>query len=113
MSAAAVLVAENLGPRLTPFEVIFVRTVLEHRGIHGRPALGEFTGALEVLRRFDEQCIANPSRADERAPRLAAEDMTALRAKAFLLFGTIRPTPAQWQRAHAALFGPALCATCE
>jgi hypothetical protein len=112
MSAAAA-VTENFGPRLTPFEVIFVRTVLEHRGIHGQPALGEFTGALEVLRRYDEHCIANPSRADERAPRLGAEDMTALRAKAFLLFGTIRPTPPQWQRAHAALFGPVFCETCE
>jgi hypothetical protein len=112
MSAAAAAVAENFGPRLTPFEVIFVRTVLEHRGVQGRPALGEFTGALEVLRRYDEQCIANPGH-DERAPRLAAEDMTALRAKAFLMFGTIRPTPAQWQRAQMSLFGPMLCETCE
>lgn len=112
MSAAAAAVAENFGPRLTPFEVIFVRTVLEHRGVHGQPALGEFTGALEVLRRYDEQCIANPGH-DDRVPRLGAEDITALRAKAFLMFGTIRPTPAQWQRAQLALFGPMLCETCE
>jgi hypothetical protein len=113
MSAVAASVAENFGPRLTPFEVIFVRTVLEHRGVHGQPALGEFSGALEVLRRYDEQCIANPGRQDDRAPRLGAEDMTALRAKAFLIFGTIRPTPAQWQRAQVALFGPTLCETCD
>jgi hypothetical protein len=113
MSVAAAAVAENFVPRLTPFEVIFVRTVLEHRGVRGQPALGEFSGALEVLRRYDEQCIANPGREHDHAPRLGAEDMTALRAKAFLLFGTIRPTPAQWQRAQMALFGPAFCETCE
>lgn len=112
MSAPAAAVAENFIPRLTSFEVQFVRTVLEHRGILSQPSLDEFASALEVLRRYDEHCIANPARVDERAPRLPEDDMTSLRAKAFLLFGTIRPTPAQWQRAHAALFGPLLCETC-
>src|SRR5690606_16963480 len=99
-------------PRLTPFEASFLRTVLEHRGVFSPPDHGEFLRALEVLRRYDEQCVANPGHEDVWAPALDAEDMAALRAKAYLMFGVIRPTPAQWHKAHGALFGPILCETC-
>jgi hypothetical protein len=90
----------------------FVRTVLEHRGLFHVPTEAEFRGALDVLRRYDEQSIANPAREDAFASRLSPGDLAALRAKAFVMFGTIRPTPAQWHKAHSALFGPLLCETC-
>ena len=112
MAAHPLAVHEDFAPRLTAFEASFVRTVLEHRGLFAPPSVAEFTRALDVLRRYDEQCVANPGHDDVWAPALAAEDMAALRAKAYLMFGVIRPTPAQWHKAHGALFGPLLCETC-
>ncbi|MEO8313488.1 MAG: hypothetical protein ABI645_01725 [Pseudomonadota bacterium] len=112
MAAQPAAVREDFVPRLTAFETSFVHTVLEHRGIFAEPSLAEFGHALEVLRRYDEQCIANPGYDQGRAPVLDADDMASLRAKAYLLFGVIRPTPAQWHKAHSTLFGPLLCETC-
>ncbi len=111
MSHAAAF-AEDPSPRLSPFESTFIRTVLEHRGTSCRPTLAEFTEALNVLRRYDEQCQDNPPENDAWEPRLAEEDQAALRAMAFLMFGATKPMPAQWHKAHAALYGPLLCETC-
>jgi hypothetical protein len=112
MAAQPAAVREDFTPRLTAFETAFVHTVLEHRGIFKDPGLAEFTSALEVLRRYDGQCVANPGYDEGWAPTLDVEDMASLRAKAYLMFGVIRPTAAQWHKAHAALFGPLLCETC-
>jgi hypothetical protein len=98
-------------PDLTPFETTFIRTVLEHRGVSHRPSSAELTAALDLLRRYDEQCLDNPG-AGAWEPRLDGESRTALRAKAFIMFGATKPTAAQWQKAHVALFGPLLCETC-
>lgn len=112
MAAQPVAVCEDFVPRLTPFEAAFVRTALEHHGVFAAPSVDEFTRALFVLRRYDEQCVANPGYDSGPAPVLDADDMVALRAKAYLMFGSIRPTAAQWHKAHTALFGPMLCETC-
>ncbi|MEO6367808.1 MAG: hypothetical protein ABIP38_07415 [Steroidobacteraceae bacterium] len=112
MSAIASDLPSNFAPRLTAFEAEFVRTVLEHRGLFREPSQDEFAAALQVLHRFDEQMLANPGHEDRFAPRLDGDDMAALRAKAYMMFGTIRPSPAQWHKAHTALFGPLLCETC-
>lgn len=112
MAAQPAVVHQDPAPRLTPFEAAFVRTVLEHRGLFAEPGLGDFSRALDVLRRYDEQCVANPGYDDVWAPALDSDDMAALRAKAYMMFGVIRPTAAQWQKAHGALFGPMLCETC-
>ena len=100
---------------LCPRDAAFIRTVLDHRGVCRRPSVAEFASALDVLRRYDQQRIDNPPEGDDpwSWPRqLAEDDQVALCAKAFLMFGATKPTPAQWQRAHAALFGPLLCETC-
>lgn len=99
-------------PALTTFEAVFIRTVLEHKGIDGPPSLPEFTDALHVLRRYDEQRQDAPH-GGECEPTFKPESIAELRAKAFLLFGTTRPTPSQWQRAHTALYGPLLCEGCS
>ena len=112
MSAIASNLPHSFTPRLTAFETEFVRTVLEHRGLFREPSQDEFAAALQVLRRYDEQVIANPRHEDRFAPKLEGDDMAALRAKAYMMFGTIRPSPAQWHKAHTALFGPQLCETC-
>lgn len=112
MAAQPAAVREDFAPRLTVFEAAFIHTVLEHRGVFKDPTVAEFGHALEVLRRYDLQCVANPGYEDGWTPQLDAEDMASLRAKAYLLFGVIRPTAAQWHKAHGALFGPLLCETC-
>ena len=112
MAAQPAAVHEEFAPRLTPFEASFIRTVLEHRGLFASPGLADFPRALEVLRRYDEQCVANPGYDDVWTPRLDVEDLAALRAKTYMMFGVIRPTAAQWHKAHGALFGPVLCETC-
>jgi hypothetical protein len=109
--ATAAIPAENPLPRLSPFDSIFIRTVLDHRGIGGQPSLGEFTAALNTLRKFYEQSLDNP-RDGAWQPSADDETMAALRAKAFMMFGATKPSPAQWQKAHVALFGPLLCETC-
>jgi len=73
MAAQPAALHEDFTPRLTPFEASFVRTVLEHRGLFSPPSLAEFTRALDVLRRYDEQCVANPGYEDVWAPALGAE----------------------------------------
>jgi hypothetical protein len=105
-------VAEALSPRLTPFETVFIRTVLEHRGVGCRPTLAQFTQALSVLKRYEEQCQDNPPENDAWEPRVGDEAQAALRAMAFLMFGVTKPMPAQWHKAHAALYGPLLCESC-
>ena len=110
MSSVAALAEEPL-PRFTPFESAFVRTVLEHRGAGYRPSTAELSAAREVLRRYDEQCLDNPG-GGAWEPRLDEESVASLRAKAFIMFGATKPTPAQWHKAHAALYGPLLCETC-
>jgi hypothetical protein len=97
--------------RLTPFETAFIDTVLEHRGIY-RPSPAEYDGALDVLRRYDQQCLANPGWEQVFSPRIDSDELPAVRAKAFMMFGVISPSPAQWHKAHVALFGPLLCETC-
>jgi hypothetical protein len=111
MAAAAAFV-EDTFPRLSPFEATFIRTILEHRGIGSRPSLADFSAALDVLRRFDLQCEDNPAEAGMWEPNMDEESVTSLRAKAFVMFGATKPSPAQWQKAHGALFGPLLCETC-
>ncbi len=108
----AVAHAEDFSPRLTAFEAVFIRTVLEHRGVGHRPTLLELTAALEVLKRYDQQCRDNPREEDEWEPRLGEESQAALRAKAFLMFGATKPLPSQRHKAHTALYGPLLCETC-
>jgi hypothetical protein len=111
MSATAAAFAEDPPPRPTPFETAFIRTVLEHRGTGFRPSLAELSAAHDVLRRFNDQCLDNPG-GGAWEPRLDEDSVASLRAKAFIMFGATKPTPAQWQKAHAALFGPLLCETC-
>jgi hypothetical protein len=111
MYAAAAPSVEDLSPRLTPFETAFIRTVLEHRGVGYRPTLAEFSAALDVLRRHEAQRMDNPQASDWE-PRLDVENDASLRAKAFLMFGATKPSPAQWHKAHSALFGPLLCESC-
>jgi hypothetical protein len=112
-TAAATLAsfADEPIPDLTPFETAFIRTVLEHRSVGHRPSLAEFLAALDVLRRYDAQCVDNPG-GGAWEPRLDGDSVAALRAKAFIMFGATKPTAAQWQKAHTALFGPLLCETC-
>jgi hypothetical protein len=112
MAAAVSDFADDPVPRLSRFETVFIRTVLEHRGLSNHPTLAEFSAALEVLKRYDDQCHENPSDDAPWAPRLDDESLASLRAKAFVMFGAARPTPAQWQKAMGALFGPLLCETC-
>ncbi len=71
-----------------------------------------FSAALDVLRRFDEQRQDNPADGGLWMPALDEESLASLRAKAFMMFGATKPTPAQWHKAHTALFGPLLCETC-
>jgi predicted metal-dependent HD superfamily phosphohydrolase len=99
-------------PGVTRFESAFIRTVLEHRGLFREPSLAEFAAAHAVLRRFEEQRQDNPGGVDFWEPVLDEEGIASLRAKAFLMFGATKPTPAQWHKAHTALFGPLLCETC-
>jgi hypothetical protein len=111
MAAAVADFADDPVPRLSPFETVFIRTVLEHRGLSNHPTLMEFSAALEVLKRYDEESQGRPEEA-HWVPRLDEESLASLRAKAFVMFGAARPTPAQWQKAMGALFGPLLCETC-
>lgn len=113
MPTAALVADDDFQPELSPFEKAFVRTVLEHRGLLREPTLAEFSGALDVLRRFDQQRQDNPPSARMWLPELDPESTAALHAKAFLMFGVTKPSAAQWHKAHAALFGPPLCETCE
>jgi hypothetical protein len=112
MSAAIHAFDDDPMPRLSAFETLFIRTVLEHRGLSNHPSLAEFSAALDVLKRYDGQCQDNPPDDACWAPRLDEESITALRAKVFVMFGATRPSPAQWQKAMGALYGPLLCETC-
>lgn len=112
MSAVSALFADDPIPRLTPFETLFIRTVLEHRGLSNQPTLAEFSAALDVLRRYEAQRLDNPPDDSHWEPRLDEEGLVSLRAKAFVMFGATNPSPAQWQKAMTALFGPLLCETC-
>ncbi len=104
--------AEGLLPPLSAHDAVFVQTVLDHQGVSDEPSLAEFTAALKVLRSYYEQSLDNPPTEKLWQPRGSEEGMAALRAKAFMLFGATKPTPDQWRRASAALYGPLLCATC-
>lgn len=111
MSYAASRLEES-PPRLSPFASIFVQTILEHRGVSNHPSRAEFSAALDVLQRYEQQCQDNPREPDAWEPRLDLEGQVALRAKAFVMFGATKPMPGQWHKAHAALYGPLLCDTC-
>jgi hypothetical protein len=112
--AAAIAIAdEEFLPELSRFENAFVRTVLEHRGLFHEASAAELSAALDVLQRFEEQRLENPSNAAMWVPALDRENTASLQAKAFMMFGATRPSPAQWHKAHTALFGPLLCATCD
>jgi len=108
MSAQPALEADDV---LSPFETAFIRAVLEHRGLFRTPTEAEFSEALFVLRQFVEQSEGDPRRFAWE-PDLGEESLGELRGKAFVMFGTTKPTAAQWHRAHTALFGPLLCETC-
>jgi hypothetical protein len=99
-------------PPLNTFDLAFVRTVLEHRGLFRQPSPDEFDAALAELRRYRGQCLDNPRERDAWEPELSEESLAELRAKVFVMFGVTKPTPAQWHKAHTALFGPLLCETC-
>lgn len=112
MSRAAIALTEDFLPQLSPFDSVFLRTVLEHRGVATQPSLTEYSAALDLLRRFYEQSLDNPPEPGAWQPRGDEETLAALRAKVFVMFGATKPAPAQWQKAHAALFGPRVCETC-
>jgi hypothetical protein len=112
MSAVAVSAAIAAATTLGPFELAFVRTVLEHRGLFRQPSVDEFEAALAELHRYREQCFDNPRERDAWEPELAEDSLAELRAKVFVMFGVTKPSPAQWHKAHTALFGPLLCDTC-
>lgn len=107
----AIIQVDNLTPRLSPLEAAFIRTVLDHRGVACHPTLAELTAAFDVLHRYNQQREDNPGE-DLWEPRLDGDAQAELRAKAFLMFGATRPSPAQWHKAHVALYGPLLCETC-
>jgi hypothetical protein len=111
MSAVAVPAA-IAAPALNVFEMAFVRTVLEHRGLFREPTAGEFQAALAELQRFHSQCLDNPRERDAWEPQVDEESLAELRAKVFVMFGVTKPSPAQWHKAYTALFGPLLCETC-
>lgn len=112
MSAAIAGFSDDPTPRLTPFETVFIRTVLEHRGVGNRPTLVEFSAALDLLQRYEAQCQDDAPEDSHWVPRLDDDALASLRAKAFVMFGATRPTPAQWQKSMGALYGPLLCETC-
>jgi hypothetical protein len=99
-------------PTLNLFELAFVRTVLEHRGLFRQPTADEFEAALAELQRFRSQCLDNPRERDVWEPALGEESLAELRAKVFVMFGVTKPSPTQWHKAYTALFGPLLCETC-
>ncbi|MEO8307809.1 MAG: hypothetical protein ABI616_07180 [Pseudomonadota bacterium] len=111
MSAIATDFRRAFDDRLTSFEWAFVQAVLEHRGVHRDPTGEQFRGALDVLRRYDEQCADNPGGGIWQ-PQVSDTALAELSAMAFVMFGATKPTPAQWHKAHAALYGPLLCETC-
>lgn len=111
MSAIPSAFSHLHSPLLSPFESVFVRTVLEHRGLSNEPSAAEFAAAVAVLTRYNEQCQDNPG-GGAWEPAADAEQLAELRAKAFVMFGATKPTPAQWHKVHAALYGPLLCETC-
>jgi hypothetical protein len=113
MSATSLCSPQHEPPPLSPFEGAFIRTVLEHRGILARPTDNDITAAVEVLRRYDEQCVEDPGGGSWEPTMRDEESQAELRAKAFIMFGATKPTPAQWQKAHTALFGPMPCSACE
>jgi hypothetical protein len=111
MSAVAASAA-IAAPPLNLFDLAFVRTVLEHRGLFRQPSAEEFDAALAELRRYRDQCLDNPRERDAWEPEIAEESLAELRAKVFVMFGVTKPSPAQWHKAYTALFGPLLCETC-
>lgn len=98
----------DLLPTLPAFDTAFIRTVLDHRGAGHPPTLADIAGAFEALRHYYQQCIDNPREGDAWEPRVSEESLACMRAKAFVMFGVTKPTPAQWQKVHAALFGSLL-----
>ena len=111
MSAVA-FSAAIAAPPLGQFDLAFVRTVLEHRGLFRQPSAEEFEAAIAELHRFRGQCLDNPRERDAWEPELDEESLAELRAKVFVMFGVTKPSPAQWHKAYTALFGPLLCETC-
>jgi hypothetical protein len=111
MSAMAAVLDRN--DLLSEFDTGFVRAVLEHRGVLREPSGEEFSLALLVLETYAEQCRDNPREADfALLPNLASEQSGELAGKVFLMFGVVRPSPAQVHKAWTALYGPLLCETC-
>ena len=111
VAVAAASSTDPFLPQLSLFEEAFVRTVLEHRGVFRDPTGSEYAAAIRVLREYHAHCLDNPG-GGAWEPQLDEESTAALRAKAFVMFGATKPSPAQWQKAHSALFGPLLCETC-
>jgi hypothetical protein len=100
---------------LSQYESAFVNAVLAFHGIREVPSIEEFTAALTVLQRYAQQVQDNP-RDDSRsswAQRMEVADVAAIDARAFLLFGSTKPTPDQWRRVHREIYGPLLCEDCE
>jgi hypothetical protein len=91
-------------PQLPTFDTIFVHTVLEHRGVGYQPSLTDYAQAFDLLQRYRQQCADNPREEDAWQPRVTEESLAALRAKAFVMFGVTKPSPAQWHKVHEALF---------
>jgi len=109
--SAVLAPADDTQDTLSPSEHAFIRTVLEHRGLLGDPTEAEFAAAFQVMQRYTEQCQDNPG-GGLWEPIVDELCLAELRAKAFMMFGATKPTPAQWHKAHSALFGPLLCETC-
>jgi hypothetical protein len=98
--------------QLSRFEWAFIRTVLEHRGVFRDATDAEIDAAVAVVKQYDAQCQDNPGGGGWEPVLEDEEQQAELRAKAFLMFGATKPTPAQWHKAHGALFGPLLCEAC-
>jgi hypothetical protein len=109
MSAVPAAFAVTPPEYLSEAEGEFVRTVLEHRGLFHIPTQNEFRAALDLMCEYEQQCAQDPARLDTFASHLTPSDLAAVRAKAFVMFNTIRPTAAQWHKTHTSLFGPLLC----
>ena len=83
-----------------------------NRGVFRDPSDAALDSAIAVLREYHKQCQDNPGSSAWEPVLDDEEQQTELRAKAFLMFGATKPSPAQLHKAHTALFGPLLCETC-
>jgi hypothetical protein len=69
--------------------------------------------AIALFRTYLDQCQDNPRDGTwELLPNLDDARSGELAGKAFIMFGVVRPSPAQLHKAYTALYGPLLCESC-